>query len=348
MRSRLLLSATLIIFVVSTLFLQFASFSARAQDGDDDPTVDFEVSEEYLKFLSNGGTIQPSFRVRMEERSGSVHTLSGDCELHIAGSPVGLKLGDPADVVTEPINLCKRVPLGSTGQPSEKKLREVIWPNLFDQKVMNKTCDVVGFPRIFTEHASTGTAGGANPNHVFEIHPATSITCGGQPISFQPFIVALPGMRAVKPTTAQSCIEKRKLDVRFRNGAYEFKEQGGQCGNFAIVEVAKLKPEWIRGTTGGHSAIARISADGQSRTTLKIYTLAPSEADQWLAKVMTQGTGNKRKLVHGLFTYDYFSILKVIRKADGSFKKPQAWTEVSFPVALVLLGETKTVPWTEE
>src|SRR5712691_2570314 len=174
MQLRFVLLATLLLFALSTVFLRLATRSVSAQDADDDPTVDFEVSQEYLKFLANGGTIQPTFRIRMEERSGSVHTLSADCELHIAGAPVGLTLGDPTDVVTEPINLCKRAPLGSTGQVSEKKLREIIWPNLFDQKVMNKTCDVVGFPRIFTEHASSGTAGGANPNHVFEIHPATS------------------------------------------------------------------------------------------------------------------------------------------------------------------------------
>jgi hypothetical protein len=41
--------------------------------------------------------------------------------------------------------------------------------------------------------------------------------------------------------------------------AYEFSEDGGQCGNFAILELASLPPEWIQTVKGGHSAIARVS-----------------------------------------------------------------------------------------
>jgi hypothetical protein len=39
---------------------------------------------------------------------------------------------------------------------------------------------------------------------------------------------------------------------------------------------------------GGHSAIARVSLDGGSRT--KIYTISGTDADKWLAKVKLENT----------------------------------------------------------
>src|SRR5215467_6166498 len=77
---------------------------------------------------------------------------------------------------------------------------------------------------------------------------------------------------------------RRALSVRFKDGQYEFLQHAGTgCGNFAIVEVGALNPAWIRATTGGHSAIARVSADGTTRVSLKIYTLAGTAIDTWLA-----------------------------------------------------------------
>jgi hypothetical protein len=54
-------------------------------------------------------------------------------------------------------------------------------------------------------------------------------------------------------------------------------------------------------------------------------------------------------LVHGVLTYDYFSMIRAIGdQADGTLDKPSDWKEVPFPLALVILGPTQVVPWTVE
>ena len=73
----------------------------------------------------------------------------------------------------------------------------------------------------------------------------------------------------------------------------------------------------------------RVSFDGLSRTTLKLLSLAPSERDDWLAKVQTSGAGNERVFLHGMFTYDYFSIVKAIRKnKDAPLEEFPDWKDV--------------------
>lgn len=332
------------IMFLSVLFV-LACIPQRFSAQDD--TCDFAISASFLQMLYEGKTIQPTLKVRLNDRTKRVHTLDKDCEIHIAATPVE-DLGNPNDIVIEPPNLCKLPPEGVEFK-SEKQLREEIWPKMLDDKVMGKTCEVKGFLRIFTEHAQGG-ADPANPNHVFEIHPALSIKAGNATLSFQNFLTIFEGMSHIKPATAASCIQDRKLYVRY-NGAekrYEFRELGGRCGNFAVIEVGNVKKEWIRSLDGGHSAIARISPDGESRVTLKLYTLAGSKADSWLKDLMGGQGSSKRKLLHGLFTYDYFSIIKVVRTPDGVWTKESNWKPVEFPLAFVVFGETEEVPWEED
>ena len=54
------------------------------------------------------------------------------------------------------------------------------------------------------------------------------------------------------------------------------------------------------------------------------------------------------RLVHGVLTYDYFSMIRAIGDDSGELAKPADWTEVNFPLALVILGPTNVVPWTIE
>lgn len=311
----------------------------------EDQTYDFSISEQYLTILADNG-IQPVLQVHTDARTNRVHTLDSDCEIHMATTPNGPVLGSLPKVVVEPPNVCNFPPPGVRAT-SLTLLRNKIWPSFLDSHIMGKDCDVQGFPRIFTEHAQ-GTPDPANPNHVFEIHPALSITCDAEPISFSNFLSYIPGMRAIKPSTAASCISQRQLKVRYAEGQYEFKENGGQCGNFAIVEVSSLNPAWIRKIKGGHSAIARVSADGTSTTTLKLYTLDGTTIDSWLGDAMQNGVGNGRIVLHGLFTYDYFSILKTVRTTDGQWIHPSEWESIKFPLALVLFGQAQTPPWNDQ
>jgi hypothetical protein len=83
-----------------------------------------------------------------------------------------------------------------------------------------------------------GGSGGSNPDHVYEFHPALSMTCDGDEISFGNMLTFFPGMRRIQPSTATNCINGRELYVRFKNNRYEFQQGGGgRCGNCAIIEV---------------------------------------------------------------------------------------------------------------
>jgi hypothetical protein len=303
------------------------------------PTVsqtlpDFTISESYLRSLADNGTVAVDVPLRLTNRTNRVHPIDQDCEMHLAGKPRDLRLGTPESIVVEPPNLCRfKHDSGKT------------WPKILDEVVMNRDCVATGFPRIFTEHASNGDDE-ANPNHVFELHPALRITCGQDTISFQSYLTVFPGMRAIKPRSADTCLRTRTVSMRYHNGRYEFTEDGGtNCGNFAIAEVGYVEPDWVREIGGGHSAIARVSLDGSSRTTLKIYTLSGSDADAWLAQVKSSGQGDARVYLHGMFTYDYFAFVRTVRKPNREWINPTDWTKVEFPMAFVVFGMPDGAPW---
>jgi len=297
---------------------------------------DFAISTEFLQRLESEHSIQPTLTLKLGQHSG-VHKLSDDCELHVAGQVQTGTLGWPEAVVSEPPNVCKNQPAEAGGSGD--------WMTVFD-RVVAATCQVKGFPRIFTEHASGGS-GASNPNHVFEMHPATAITCGEVRLDFGAMLKVYEGMRAISPSTAASCIRDRKLFVRYdeQTKRYAFREQDGRCGNFAIVEVQNLLQGTIKDVGGGHSAIARVSADGQSLATLKRYTLAPSDLDKALGQGSLVGD---RVLLHGMFTYDYFAIQRVLHPRGQDWVRRAAWTPVQFPLAFVVFGQAQAVPWEEQ
>jgi hypothetical protein len=128
---------------------------------------------------------------------------------------------------------------------------------------------------------------------------------------------------------------------------YEFREDGGTCGNFAIAELNNIPVKWIQDVGQGHSAIARASTDGESMVSLKIYTLAESDMDTWLGNLKQSGH-QQRKIVLGLFTYDYFAIQKVLYNLTShTWAKPRDWTEIPYPLAFVVYGEISEAPWQE-
>ena len=258
--------------------------------------------------------------------------------MHAAASPQTLTAGSPNDFVVEPPNVCK-------SSPSDVGAGGSNWGSVFN--AFNG--EVSGFPRIFTEHAS-GPVLPSNPNHVFEIHPMTGISCAGQQLLFTSQLKVFPGMRAISPSTTESCISGRQLFVRFDvdQQQYVFREQGGQCGNFAIVEIQNVLTTTIRAVGAGHSAIARVSPDGQSLTTLKIYTLSPSVEDSWLSQLTPNANGGARVLLHGLFTYDYFAIQRVVHPKGQDWQRPLDWVAVRFPLAFVVFGRAESAPWGED
>jgi hypothetical protein len=324
MRSHMLVAAG--VFLAMTL-----PASAQAQDD----VYDFWLSESFVKELASQHTIRFAIAAHMNERSSRVHRLGSDCEIHIAATPTST-IAWPKAIVVEPPNFCKLRAAGMPAATSEQKLRDELWPAFLDANIMGRTCTVAGYPRLFTEHAS-GT-GGANPDHIVEIHPALSFACGDTTYDFTPFLRVFEGMPHIQDQTTSNCIRERKLQVRRENSRYEFKEEGGQCGNFAIVQ-ARINPAWIRAISGGHSAIARVLAGNEGPFTLKLYTYAGTPEDDRLAAIQADAdTSNDPLMLQGLFTYDYFSILKATRDQSGQWLAVDHWTPVDFPLALVVFG----------
>lgn len=306
-------------------------------------SFDFTMNEGFLRRLIKENAVQTTLTVRMDD-NGPLHRIGSDCEMHIAGQVQNASPGNPPAIVVEFPNWCKFAPDGQQGL-SFAALSDR-WRDLVRGSVIDRTCEVRGFLRIFTEHASGGGAGGSNPDHAYELHPALGMACGGQTFNFDSMLRAFPGMRHIQPSTAAGCINDRELYARWRNNRYEFQDGGGTCGNFAIVEVRDIDMDWSFAMAGGHYTFATVTANGQTQSTVGVYTLSGSEADGWLAGVIQQGgVGNTRKVLHGMFTYDPQSIIMALTDEQGNLVRPNLWKRVDFPLALVIFGETATVPW---
>jgi hypothetical protein len=229
----------LVAVTVATIGLSVLSVSGQEPSN----AFDFALSRAFLQNLHAGHTILPTYTMHIDAHS-KLKGVADDCEMHMAATPATSGLVDPDAVIAEPPNLCANDPAGGG-----------TWVSLADTRFVDKDCRVTGFPRIFTEHATSG-GGASNPNHVFELHPALKIDCDGSAaVDFTSFIAAPEGLRHIQASSAESCIANRTLSVRFKNGLYEFVQKGGNgCGNFAILEITHIHRDWIRATGGGHSA----------------------------------------------------------------------------------------------
>ncbi|MDT5293364.1 MAG: hypothetical protein QOJ76_244 [Acidobacteriota bacterium] len=54
--------------------------------------------------------------------------------------------------------------------------------------------------------------------------------------------------------------------------------------------------------------------------------------------------GDEPVTLHGIITYDYRAIIDTVT-SGGPWLRPTDWTQVDSPIALIILGETETVPW---
>jgi hypothetical protein len=233
------------------------------------------------------------------------------------------------------------------------------WQAYFTNHVKGETCQVVGFPRIFSEHAAGGGEGGSNPDHVLEIHPAIGMTCNGEQLDLLKNLKYVPGMKAITPASASACLELRKLYARQRGGTaedprYEFTEEGakgsgGRCGNFIVVH-ARISKEYLRALTGGdHTALARVWVEENGPYPLKIYTYAGTPVDNKIAALMQEPDEDAAVELdlHGLVSYDYFTIIQTLQKQVGnayewrSKDELKEWVEVRHPLALVVFGRVQ-------
>lgn len=332
-----------------------AATPATAQDSVPSD-VSFALRRSFLEELLTRGPggrsvgARWSVSVRLGAHS-SVHKVGADCELHVAARlPNNRIVAIPRGLVVEPPNVCKeRVPqIRQTGS------RESAWTDYFDS-IVDHSCQVTGFPRIFTEHSTGGAegdGGGSNPNHVVEIHPATQLGCGADTIDFVPLIRIYSGMRKISEASARACLAERRLFVRQRGSGdqirYEFREQGakssnGRCGNFAVVDV-HLGKDYLRTLSNGgdHVALAQAWIGDNGPYPLKLYTFNGTAVDSAVAALISDPDelAQLDLEVHGVLTYDYVTIAQAVR--DGASWLPAdslaEWKEVSGPLSLVVFG----------
>jgi len=321
----------------SCLFLLLLSFHAYRVSAQT-----FTMDESFLRTMQQRDTIQPTFRVRINAH-GPLHQLANDCEMHVAGTVQDASLGTPSAIIVEFPNWCLFNPDGQQGDSFNTLTNK--WDTFAGSNLDNKTCNVTGFLRIFTEHAQ-GAGGATNPNHAYEYHPALSMACGTQTFSFTNMLGAPAGLRHISNSAASNCIAGRQLQVRFKNHIYEFQESGGgSCGNFAIVKASAINLNWSFAINGGHYTFATVTADGQHSGGIGVYTLTGSDLDSWLAQTITQGgMGNTTKTIHGVFTYDWEAIFDTLSDDQGNLLHPSQWKTVEFPMALIAYGEA-TAPF---
>ena len=102
-------------------------------------------------------------------------------------------------------------------------------------------------------------------------------------------------------------------------------------------------PAICTSTTGSiASGSARVSLDGESRVTLKLYTLKPSKSDNG-SRVRTEGVSDERIFLHGMLAYDYFSIVKALRDQDAvRWAKPVFGSRSSSQSLWWCLGEVRS------
>jgi hypothetical protein len=322
-----------------------AVFAQNGPDPNEPPS--FTISREFLENLRSQKTFLPTYKIKMQHRS-DIKSAGEDCEVHLAGFlQESFTFGEPAAAIVEPPNVCKFKPNATAPSTTSTK---VTWRSRIDTKVLNRDCDVTGFPRVYTEHLTQGEgAGASNPNHVFEIHPATRIACAdSEPLDFIKNFRSFPDLKHIKASSSHDCVTGFQLWVRFHSPGNHFEfaqNRPGNCGNFAIVEVMSVPQEWIQKTNGGHTAIARISTDGADDLTLKLYSVEGSAADDWLTRLKDGHPQlDDPRLVHGILTYDYFAMIRAIGDSGGQLGKPEEWTEVKFPLAMVVLGGRNTLP----
>jgi hypothetical protein len=114
-----------------------------------------------------------------------------------------------------------------------------------------------------------------------------------------------------------------------------------------VAEVPRLARHEPRVQGDGVSAYLHRARSGEPGGggvyTLKIYAYEGTPEEKILVDIAA-GMGPTRRLYfHGLFTYDYFAIVRTLRAPDRvTWLDPPAWTRVAFPLAFVTFGEAST------
>ena len=119
----------------------------------------------------------------------------------------------------------------------------------------------------------------SNPDHVVEIHPAVSMTCGDQKLNFLTGIRALDAFRFASYGTVESCLNEYRLSARWSSerNEEEFLAQR-RCSNWARIHVYKIVE--VRENAIGHRLrVVAGAANGGQQRPHTLYSIKGSPFD---------------------------------------------------------------------
>jgi hypothetical protein len=276
----------------------------------------------------------------MLDCAGPVHPAEQDCELHIGAHLVDPSIGDFAGIVLEPPSIC------ADGG--------VTWRTTINA-FKNESCVGRGFLRAWPEHLASGS-GCSNPNHILEVHPLLTLTCGNhEPLSFADKLRVVDNLGYKNPSTVNKMLSLRlwvcrtcapsggdlaPLAFDYCFGKQCTREQASNFARFKTrIITSTIRPKTGETLEGFASVIARVlpidangNATGSRMQLLKLYALEGSTFYTSLLALRSVAAPDDLDLI-GIFTIDPFSILKTLEQPSED-----DWILVPYPVALVVFG----------
>lgn len=336
-----------LILVVAACFLSKPALTF-AQPNRDEHESRFELTE---AFIRNEWRHPIRALGVIPEGTGPVHGAVDDCEVHIGSRLQDVSISDFPRLVLEPPSVCK-----------DRSRSSKEWRKFYDGAT-DKNCTAIGFIRAWPEHLDNG-AGDSNPPHFMEMHPLRQLECNpGPKIDLRSRLKAFPDMGYKDAALVDVIFRTFRLWIRrvpnpdsetlttveFDYSVCDRDEH--KCGNhtsvpnFARLSIRAL-PNTLR-TAGGNGseeefktlivrAQPHIEEEGEVvRAHLtKLYAL--SGTDFFSALTAGGSALNSDQDVLGIFTIDSLSVIKTLDKMKQD--RTDEWTEVSFPVAIIVFG----------
>ncbi len=335
------------------LTLTIAGIAPAAAQPDPAHTSRFEMTEPFIRNQWRH-PVRPLDVV--PQGAGPVHDPIDDCEIHVGAELVDQSISDFVGVVLEPPNVCK-----------DKSKSRKAWRAFYETATGNN-CSASGFIRAWPEHLDSGS-GDSNPPHFMELHPLRELSCSpGPKIVLRNKLKAFPDLGYKDATLVDVTFRTFQLWVKRMPHpdsnapttiAFDYRvcnREETACGNHVPVsDFARLTVHPLSGTLRNVNGTAseenfktlivrarpHTEDEGEvvhARLT-KLYALEGTDFFQTLGN----GTAIDKDFdVLGIFTIDSLSVIKTLDAMKG--KGTDDWTEVSFPIAIIVFGQMADEP----
>jgi hypothetical protein len=283
--------------------------------------------------------------------AGPVHGAQEDCEIHVGADLVDQSISDFPGIVLEPPNVCK-----------DHSRTRGAWRSFYEGAT-GKTCSAAGFVRAWPEHLDT-SQGESAPRHFMELHPLRELSCPpGPKIVLRNKLKAFADLGYKDAPLVDVIFRTFHLWVKriphpdaadLTSVAFDYRvcnREETACSNKITV------PNFVRLTARPLARTLRSVAAGASEETFKtVIVRAKPHPDEdsdighaILTKVYAlegtdfyQALGDGSSLqkdfdILGIFAIDPLSVIKTLDAMKQ--KGTEDWTEVSFPIAVIVFGE---------